>query len=314
MNLFEDALKTTNEYGIVERVQYPLCYVSALPSARVNDTVYFEDSSLGRVIGLKKELVEIVSFSPNPPIVSKRVAYSGKSFMFGVGDDLLGKVVDPLGYSLVDSQSVVASDYFPLDAKPLEISKRNKIKKQFLTGVSIIDSLVPLGFGQRELILGDRKTGKSSLVIPLIQSALMQGVVVVYCGIGKRAVELKKIRTSLENLHLLDKVCMVASKSDSNPALIELTPFSGMALCEYFRSKKISTLLILDDLSTHAKAYREISLTAKRFPGRDSYPGDIFFKHSKLLERGGNFTDGEGGEVSITILPVAETYEGNLSD
>lgn len=312
MSEFEKALNNSKEYGVIERVTFPLCYVSGLPKAKIDDMVIFEDDSVGRVLGLRSDIVEIVSFSKNPPIVSQKVTNADKTFKFPVGEDFLGKAVDPLGNNLFRDSNIEIKDYFPLDRVPDPISSRIQIHEQFITGISIIDSLVPLGKGQRELVLGDRKTGKSSIFIPVIISAIKQNLVVVYCQIGKRYSELKKIKKTLEDLQVSDKVCLIYSNSSDNPALTELTPFSGIALCEYLKSKGISSLLILDDLSNHAKVHREISLTAKRFPGRDAYPGDVFYKHSKLLERGGNFTI-NGAEVSITVMPVAETYEGGLT-
>ncbi len=201
----------------------------------------------------------------------------------------------------------------PLDAQPAGISARQKITTHLATGVSLVDLLLPLGKGQRELIIGDRKTGKTSLLMTTIKNQVIEGGVAVFAAIAKKKSDIKKMQVFFEQEKIMDKVIIIATSSYDSPSLIYETPYAAMAVCEYFREEGIHTLLILDDLSTHAKFYRELSLLARRFPGRDSYPGDIFYIHSKLLERAGNFKHPTVKEVSITCLPVIEIVEGDLT-
>jgi F-type H+-transporting ATPase subunit alpha len=181
------------------------------------------------------------------------------------------------------------------------------------TGVALIDLLIPLGRGQRELVIGDRKTGKTSLLLTTIKKQVDEGVIAIYAAIGKKKSEIKKLQEFFTKEKLIDKMIMVATSSYDSPSLIYETPYAAMSIAEYFRDQGVHSLIILDDLSTHAKFYRELSLLSRRFPGRDSYPGDVFYIHSKLLERAGNFKHPKVGEVSITCLPVIELVEGDLA-
>jgi F-type H+-transporting ATPase subunit alpha len=173
--------------------------------------------------------------------------------------------------------------------------------------------LIPLGRGQRELIIGDRKTGKTSILMTVIKNQVSDLVIPIYAAIAKKKSDIKRLQEFFIQEGIMDKVIIVATSSYDSPSLIYQTPYAAMAIAEHFRDQGIHTLLVLDDLSTHAKFYRELSLLAKRFPGRDSYPGDIFYVHSKLLERGGNFKHPKVGDVSITCLPVIEIVEGDLT-
>jgi F-type H+-transporting ATPase subunit alpha len=200
-----------------------------------------------------------------------------------------------------------------LDAKPVGIAGRQKITKHLVTGTALVDLLIPLGRGQRELIIGDRKTGKTSLILTTIKNQVSEGVVAIYAAIAKKKSDIKKLQEFFVQEKIADKVIIVATSSYDSPSLIYQTPYAAMSIAEYFKDQGVHTLLILDDLSTHAKFYRELSLLARRFPGRDSYPGDIFYVHSKLLERAGNFKHPKFGEVSITCLPVIEIVEGDFT-
>jgi F-type H+/Na+-transporting ATPase subunit alpha len=231
-----------------------------------------------------------------------------------VGPELLGHLINPLGEPLDPSVPFTPPKTLrDLDAKPIGISGRQKLTTHLVTGISLIDLLIPLGRGQRELIIGDRKTGKTSLLMTTIKKQVEEGVVAIYAAIAKKKSDIKKIQAFFVQEKIMDKVIIVATSSYDSPSLIFQTPYAGMAIAEYFRDQGKHALLILDDLSTHAKFYRELSLLARRFPGRDSYPGDIFYVHSKLLERAGNFKHKTVGEVSITCLPVIEIVEGDFT-
>jgi F-type H+-transporting ATPase subunit alpha len=173
--------------------------------------------------------------------------------------------------------------------------------------------LIPLGRGQRELVIGDRKTGKTSFLLSTIKKQAEEGIIAIYAAIAKKKSDIKKLQEFFVEQKIANHVVLVATSSYDSPSLIYQTPYAAMAIAEYFKKQGQHTLLILDDLSTHAKFYRELSLLARRFPGRDSYPGDIFFVHSKLLERAGNFKHPTKGEVAISCLPVVEIVEGDLT-
>lgn len=242
------------------------------------------------------------------------VTRTGKLLSVPVGPELLGHTINPLGELLDPSIPFTKpKEVRDIDAAPIGIAGRQKITKQLVTGVSLIDLLLPLGRGQRELIIGDRKTGKTSLLMTTIKNQIYEGNIVIYAAIAKKKSDIKKLQEFFEKEKIMEKIVIVAASSYDSPTMIFQTPYAAMAIAEYFRDKGIHTLVILDDLSSHAKFYRELSLLARRFPGRDSYPGDIFYTHSKLLERAGNFKHPTAGEVSITCLPVSEIVEGDFT-
>jgi len=173
--------------------------------------------------------------------------------------------------------------------------------------------MVPLGKGQKELVIGDRKTGKTSFLLTTLKNQILTGGVAVYAAIGKKKADIKAVLDYFKREGLLDKIIIVATSSYDSPSLIFLTPYAGATIAEYFKDQGNDVVLVLDDLSTHAKFYREISLLSKRFPGRDSYPGDIFYTHARLLERAGNFKHPSGKNVSVTMLPVVDLVEGDFT-
>ena len=311
---FNELLDTTKEYGTIVELIYPICICSGLPGARVSEMVVFEEGGEGKVLAMNKDYVEILIFSDLHLTVGSRVARTNEFLHMKVGFELLGNVIDPLGNLLFPNPKFKSPQLkIDIDVHPEPISFRSRIKKQLVTGITLIDQLIPLGMGQRELIVGDRKTGKTGTVFSIIKNQANSGNLVIYAAIGKRSIEIKKIRQDFENAGIMDKVCIVASSSSSSPSLIDLTPYAAMGIADFLKNNKKDVLIVFDDLSTHAKFYREISLMAKKFPGRDSYPGDMFYKHAKLLERAGNYIV-EKSDVSITALAIAETVEGELTD
>jgi len=274
----------------------------------------FESGQKGEVFTINRGKIEARIFSHEPIRVGTKVTRTDEILSIPVGYELMGHTIDPLGEPLDPGIPYTKPKLMcELDANPIGISGRKKITTHLTTGVSLIDMLIPLGRGQRELIIGDRKTGKTSLLLTTIKKQAEEGVITIYAAIAKRKSDIKKLQEFFVQEKIMDKVIIVATSSYDSPSLIYQTPYAGMTIAEYFRAHGQHTLLILDDLSTHAKFYRELSLLARRFPGRDSYPGDIFFVHSKLLERAGNFRHPTSGEVSITCLPVIEIIEGDLT-
>ncbi len=310
---FDDFLKQTGEFGIVEQIRYPIVLVSGLPNASPNELVLFENGEIGQLTTLGENLAEVLIFSKSPVAIGTKVARTNQSLTVQVGEGLLGKVIDPLGKGLIDHNISKTTQTRPIYSAPLSIKERIRIKKPFLTGTTLVDMLLPLGKGQREMVVGDRKVGKTAFLLTTIKSQIQEGVVVVYAAIGKKRSEVKKIVNFLGEQKLMPNVVVVASFSDQSPALISLTPYSAQTIAEYFKDLGRDVLVVFDDLSTHARFYREISLIGKKFPGRESYPGDTFYAHAKLLERAGNFKHPQKGEVSITALPVAEAVEGDLT-
>ena len=310
---FTAHLTKTGEIGFVERALASLVYVDGLPGVRPQEVVMFESGELGLVTALGEETVEVLNFSKTAIRAGSRVARTGQLLEIPVGEELLGTVIDPLGNSIDDLKPL---PYFaerrPIHVIPGGIQARARITRQCETGVSLIDLILPLGKGQRELIIGDQKTGKSHFLFRVLLSQVRQGAVGIYAVIGKSQLVIKQVVEGLTSRGILDRVIVVAAGADDAAGKIFLAPATAMTIAEYFRDQGRDVVVVLDDLTTHAKVYREISLLGRRFPGRNSYPADIFYEHSRLLERAGNFL-GPNGDVSITCLPVAETVHGDLT-
>src|SRR5260221_2928839 len=314
MDAFNQLLQKNGEYGIVYQVSHPIVFIEGLPMVKMHEVILFETGQKGEVFSITRGKVEARIFSHEPVTVGTKVASTDQLLSIPVGKELLGHVINPLGEPLDPSiPFTMPKEMRDLDAKPVGISGRQKITKPLTTGISLIDLMVPLGMGQRELIIGDRKTGKTSLLMTTIKKQAYEGVVAIYAAIAKKKSDIKKLQEFFVQEKIMSNMIIVATSSYDSPSLIYQTPYAGMAIAEYFRELGIPTLLILDDFSTHAKFYRELSLLARRFPGRDSYPVDIFYTHSLLLDRAGNFKHPKVGEVSITCLPVVEIVEGDFT-
>ena len=310
---FKSYLDTTGEVGFVNKTVSSLVYTDGLPGAKLEELVVFESGGVGQVAALGPFGVEIFSFSNYPIAVGTRVARTDKELEIPVGEEFLGKVINPLGDSFDPTQTMpVSEEVRHVDTLPLGVGSRSRIKRQCETGVTLVDLVFPIGKGQRELIIGDQKTGKSYLLWRMMLSQVKAGTVGIYALVGKGKAVIKRLEQSFREAGVFDGMIFVATSSDDSSGLTYLAPYSAMAMAEYFRDKGRDVLVVFDDLSAHAKAYREISLLAKKFPGRNSYPGDIFYVHSKLLERAGNFL-GPKGDVSITCLPVVETAYGDIT-
>lgn len=310
---FKSYLEATGEIGFVKRTVSSLVYSDGLPGVKLEELVIFESGGMGQVTALRPSGVEIFSFANAPVAVGTKVARTDKVLEIQVGDDLLGKIINPLGDSFDPIETLPElKEMRPIDISPLGIQSRSRIKKQCETGVTIVDLMFPVGKGQRELVMGDQKTGKSYFLWRAMLAQVKTGVIGIYVAIGKNKAVIKRLEESFRGVGALQNMVLVATGSNDSPGLIYLTPYSAMTIAEYFRDKGRDVLIVFDDLTAHAKAYREISLLAKKFPGRNSYPGDIFYVHSRLLERAGNFR-GPKGDVSITCLPVAETAYGDIT-
>jgi F-type H+-transporting ATPase subunit alpha len=301
----------SEEYGIVELVRHPLVAVRGLPGAQVGELVEFSNGVYGQVFSLGVETLDVLVFSPKARTVGESVTRTGQPFLISVSEKIKGATVSPLSNLTAQQQASTA-----IDVAPQLLIKRRRITQPLNTGVSIVDLVLPLGKGQRQLIVGDRKTGKTSFAIQLSELQVQMGSLVVYAVIGKLQSEIKRIQETFAQKGIASEVTLVAAAADDPPSVIYQTPFVAMAIAEYLNSLGRDVVVIFDDLTTHAKYYREVALIAKRFPGRDSYPGDIYFTYARLLERGGCFTHPTKPDVgvAITCLPIAETSDADLTD
>ncbi len=303
------------EIGYVSQVSNSIVIVEGLPNVHANEVVIFESGQRGQVFSIFRTGVSVLLFSKHILSPGTRVARSGEPLKVAVGEYLLGNIINPFGEILTsDTKTKIPAtvEYRTIDETPLNISYRKQISKPFDTGVSIVDMLIPLGKGQRELIIGDRKTGKSTFLLQTMYNQTLQGTLCIYAAIGKQRSDIQTVERFCREKGILDKIILLISLRHDPEGVIYTSPFAAMTIAEYFRDLGKHVLLILDDLTTHAKSYRTISLTAKRYPGRNSYPPNIFHTHAKLLERAGNYILNDK-EVSITCLPVAETTRGDLS-
>ncbi|MEK7168890.1 MAG: hypothetical protein AAB778_02655 [Patescibacteria group bacterium] len=308
---FDFYLKTIPEIGYVTGLFHSIIVVDGLPGAHVNEIVIFKNGGIGQVFSLFPGKVEILILKSTQIAVGDMLVRTGKSLKINLSNDVLGKTIGPLGEDIEDA--IVKSNKdsnitFEIDKKPLGILGRKPVDKFFETGVSLVDLIVPLGKGQRELIIGDRKTGKTEFLLQAATAHAKSGGIVVYSIIGQRQADILKRAQFFKDSGILAQSVVVASNAEDPPGLIFLTPYTACTVSEYFANSGFDVLLILDDMTSHARYYREISLLSRRFPGKDSYPGDIFYVQAKIIERAGNFDKG-----SITCLPVAESVAGDLS-
>lgn len=289
-----------------------LVFLDGMPTVKINDLVVSEDGKRGWVSSLHKNAVEVLMLDEgavNPGELFRRV---DSKLSINMGEFLLGRAINPLGVA-IDGKRIMTSGKevkSELDRKAPNINLRKFITDQFETGITLIDTLIPIGKGQRELILGDAHSGKTAFTIDLILNQKDRNLVCIYASIGKPISQLKSILEVLNSTGAISYCVVIAASSSEAAPLIYLTPQTAFTVAEYFQKSGRDVLLILDDIGSHAKIYREISLLSGKTPGRESYPGDIFYQHSHLFERAGNFKDENGGG-SITAFPVLEV---NLAD
>jgi F-type H+-transporting ATPase subunit alpha len=316
MQDYNHYLKQFGEYAEVTEITYPIVKATGLPGVKIKEIVMFETGEMGQVYDLSSDSIRIILFAPIAVKVGTKVSRTDSQLQIPVRKDLFGKVLNPFGTPVISriNEKTAADQYLPVDISPLSIDARVKITKPLITGTAIVDIVIPIGKGQRELVLGDRKTGKSTFVLSTINNQIANGAVAIYAAIGSKKSDIKSLEEFM-NADPLRKqnMIMVATSAYDSPGLIFLTPYTAMTLAEYYRDQGRDVLIIMDDLLTHAKFYREFALLAESFPGRDSYPGDVFHIHAKLLERAGNFKHPEKGDVSITCLPIAETQDADLT-
>lgn len=309
---YQPALRV-NEQGIVVSVGDGIAWISGLPSAAMDDVLIFADGSRAMVFDLTEKLIGAVLLHDTVDLTAgTTVQRSKRTLSVPVGDALLGRIIDPLGTPLDNEPTPSHTRWQALELSAPPIVARDFVHKPLYTGNKIIDSMIPVGKGQRQLLIGDEGLGRSSLAIDTVINQRGQGVYCVYVLIGqKRSIVIDTIET-LREYGALEYTCVVVAEASSLPGLQHLAPFAGCAIAEFWMQQGLDVLVIYDDLSTHAKTYRELSLLLRRPPGREAYPGDIFSVHARLLERATCLNAAHGGG-SMTALPIVETKLGEIS-
>lgn len=303
----------TNEVGRVLEVGDGIARCHGLSSAMAGEMVEFSNGSNGLVFNLEENSVGIIILGEYLSIAEgDEVRTTGKLLSVPVGEKLLGRVVDPLGNPLDGAGPVVTDETRPLETLAPGVAARQPVTEPLQTGVKAIDAMTPIGRGQRELIIGDRKTGKTAIAIDTILNQKDSGVICIYVGCGQRQSNIVNVVETLKEHGAMDYTIVVSANASDPAPLQYIAPYAGAAMAEYFMYQGKHTLVVYDDLSKQAVAYRQLSLLMKRPPGREAYPGDIFYCHSRLLERSAKLND-ELGAGSMTALPIIETLEGEVS-
>ena len=305
--------ETSAEGGVVISSADGIVHVEGMNRAVYGEIVTFDNGAKGMVESVDPEQLGIMLFDGAETVgVGTMVTRSGKRAGIPVGDAFLGRVISPLGEPIDGKGPIEAVGYNPIEKQAPGILERQSVDTPLHTGILAIDSMFPIGRGQRELIIGDRQTGKTSIATDAILNQKNTGVLCIYVAIGQKASSIARVAGDLQKHGAMSYTTIVAATASDSAPLQYIAPYAGTALAEYFMSKGKSVLIVYDDLSKHAVAYRAISLLLRRSPGREAYPGDVFYLHSRLLERSCRMRDDLGGG-SITALPIVETQAGDVS-
>lgn len=303
----------TENVGTVKQVGDGVALVSGLRGVMENELVVFPDGTFGLVMDLHEFYVGCVILGSGANIQAGDMVYqSGRVVDVPVGKELLGRVVNPLGQPIDGLGPLEADEYRPVEFPALGFIHRSPIDTPLQTGIKAIDSIIPLGKGQRELIIGDRQTGKSAIAVDTVLNQRGQGVYCIYVCIGQKMSTVAQIVQTFRQFGALEYTTVISASAEDSPSMIYLAPYAGCAMAEAFMYSGQDALIIYDDLSKHAIAYRQLSLLLERPAGREAYPGDIFYLHSRLLERSANLSAEKGGG-SMTALPIVETQAGNIA-
>ena len=304
---------TSEEGGVVISSADGIVEVEGMDRAVYGEIVTFENGAKGMVESVEPGRLGIMLFDGAETVgVGTMVTRSGKRAGIPVGDGFLGRVIDPLGEPIDGKGPIEAVGYNPIEKQAPGILERQSVDTPLHTGILAIDSMFPIGRGQRELIIGDRQTGKTSIATDAILNQKNTGVLCIYVAIGQKASSIARVAEDLKKHGAMSYTTIVAATASDSAPLQYIAPYAGTALAEYFMAQGKSVLIVYDDLSKHAVAYRAISLLLRRSPGREAYPGDVFYLHSRLLERSCRMSDALGGG-SITALPIVETQAGDVS-
>jgi len=306
-------LLRAEEIGIVSRVDRGTVSVTGLPNVCLDELIEFSHGSFGLAFNLDRDEVGVILLDQSSELESGDDALrTYRQCDVPVGEDLLGRVIDPLGRPKDRRGPLQASLRRPVESAAPPIINRAPVTVPLQTGLKVVDALIPIGRGQRELILGDRQTGKTSIAVDTIINQRDNNIICIYCAIAQRASAVANVIDRLEMNQALDYSVVLVAEGDSPPGLQFIAPYAATAIGEYFMEQGRDVLIVYDDLTAHARAYRELSLLLRRPPGREAFPGDIFFVHSRLLERSTHLREELGGG-SLTSLPIAETEAQNVA-
>ena len=306
-------IRDSSNTGTVLEVGDGIARIYGLSDAMAGELLEFENGTIGMALNLEESNIGAVIFGKTQGIKEGSIVKGlGKVAEVPAGNELLGRVVDALGNPIDGKGSITADKYMPIERQASGIIARKPVTQPMQTGIKAIDGMFPIGKGQRELIIGDRQTGKTAIAIDAIINQKNNDVLCIYVAIGQKRSTVAQIYKKLEEAGALEYTTIVAATASESAPLQYLAPYSGVAMGEYFMDQGKDVLIVYDDLSKHAVSYREMSLLLKRPPGREAYPGDVFYLHSRLLERAAKLSDKLGGG-SITALPIVETQAGDIS-
>ena len=309
---FEPRLKL-REIGIITSVATGIAKVSGLPGVGFDALLKFPGDMYGIAFNIDEEEIGVVLLGDFVNLqAGDEVERTGRVMDVAVGDELLGRVIDPLGRPLDGNGPVSAKERLPIERPAVAIMDRAPVTVPLQTGLKVVDALIPIGRGQRELIVGDRQTGKTTIALDTILNQKGKDVLCVYCAIGQRASAVAKAVATLRKKGAMDYTVVVVTEGNDPPGLSFIAPYAATSIAEHFMETGRDVLIVYDDLTQHARAYRELSLLLRRPPGREAFPGDIFYIHSRLLERSTHLCEERGGG-SLTALPIIETEAQNIS-
>ncbi|MFX0543040.1 F0F1 ATP synthase subunit alpha [Roseovarius sp. S4756] len=302
-----------SEIGQVAEVADGIAVVTGLERALSDELLQFEGGLMGLVLNLEPGRLGVVLLGPSDRIgVGTAVTRTHSVVSTQTGAALLGRVVDALGQPQDGMGAIKAAALRPVEAEAPEILQRKAITRPLATGIKAVDAAVPIGLGQRQLVIGDRQTGKTSLAVDAILNQKRTDVICIYCAIGQRGDAVAKVIGAIRDGGMAERSIILSAGDEDAAGLAYVAPYAALTMAEHFAGEGRDVLVVLDDLTHHARSYRELSLLLRRPPGREAFPGDIFYIHARLLERAGQFTEDAGGG-SITVLPVVETQAENLS-
>ncbi|MDE1893514.1 MAG: alternate F1F0 ATPase, F1 subunit alpha [Pseudomonadota bacterium] len=301
------------ETGTVAQVVTGIARVSGLPGAGQDELLLFPGDLYGMAFNLDEDGIGVVLLGDHAGVrVGDRVRRTGRVMDIAVGDGLLGRVLDPLGRPLDGGAAIDTGQRLPIERPAASIMDRAPVGIPLQSGLKVVDALIPIGRGQRELVVGDRQTGKTSIAIDTILNQRGQDVLCIYCAIGQRASSVARVVANLREHGAMEYTVVVVAAGSDAPGLVYIAPYAATSIAEHFMEAGRDVLIVYDDLTQHARAYRELSLLLRRPPGREAFPGDIFYIHSRLLERATHLSDERGGG-SLTALPIIETEAQDIS-
>ena len=319
VSLLKEQMKTfdadidISEVGEVTYVGDGVARINGLENVMSSELVELPNDIFGMALNLEDEIVGVVLFGDSSLVKEGDMAKrTGKIVEVPIGEELLGRVVNPLGQALDGKGPINAAKFYPIERKALGVMQRQPVAEPLQTGLKSIDSMIPIGRGQRELIIGDRQTGKTAIAIDTIINQKDSDVYCIYVAIGQKASTVARVVNELEKANAMDYTIVVTANASDPAPMQYIAPYAGASMGEFFRDNGKHALIVYDDLSKQAAAYRQMSLLLRRPPGREAYPGDVFYLHSRLLERASKLSE-DLGSGSLTALPIIETQEGDVA-